>query len=676
LFVLYNSKSLVLFSRLLVLLLSLFAFNASALYLSLDNNNLSCLDNDCSVKLKIDQTLRLSKDKRVVEVIEEDKDGKEKLISYLFYTTDINDLVAYSGKPLEVLVSLRDDGIINDLKLIKHSEPILLTGIPIEKLLEAVSFYKGKNINNKINIGEDVSGEIGIPIIAGATVTSLILHETILGTSRDVGRLFNFFDDSDVLEGGLNNKFNKFSWEQLLDINAVKHYCLDSLLRENDYADQDDLLVDIYFADLRHPSIGRNLLGDVTYKELIDELEDDKSAIMILNNGSWSFKGSGFVRGGIFDRFRVEQGSNIFTFRDNEFKNIYDLESVDVDDFRETGMFIISHAKYKPFRLWKLVLLLNYKTFTVDYNMPKSFCVIPDPLWLKSWKAKSFYISLYLGLWFFSILVFIFRYRLSRNSFNLSVIYNIILLLDIYIIGVLFEGQPSVVNIFALVDDIKNIGVFLLDPCIFLGWIMIVSTIFLWGKSLFCGWICPFGALQEIMFKVRSLIFGSDKSIELSASIMDKLRYVRYIIFFLLTLISFKNFEQAEFFAEIEPFKTMWILGIVNRSLWASIYTVFLLGIALVTYRFFCRFICPLGAFLSLLSILTIFRLRRRGTCVACGICDKTCNSRAIDKLGAIDSKECFGCFTCVNNLYNPKVCPPITSEKLRHKYEKGVFWK
>lgn len=669
------SKSLVFFSRLLVFLLSLFAFDLSATYLSLENNNLSCLENNCKINLKLDQKLSYSKDKRVLELIEEDKNGKEKLISYLFYTTDINNLAAYSGKPLEILISLKSNGIIRELKLIKHSEPILLTGIPIEKLLEAVAFYKGKNINDKINIGEDLNGEIGVPIIAGATVTSLILHETILGTSRDVGRLFNFINDIDIIEGGLTNKFEKYSWDELLKLNAIQRYTLDSTSHDNHISKTDDLLVDIYFADLKHPSIGRNILGDEAYDELLNEIGDKQSAIIILNNGRWSFKGSGFVRGGIFDRFRIEQDNNVFTFRDADLKNVYDLDILDIDSFRETGIFIISNEKYKPHKPWKLVLLLNYKTFSSNYNMPKNFCIVPDPAWLKSWKTKSLYIFSYLFLWLFSITVFIFRYRLSKNTFNLSIAYNFILLLDIYIIGILFEGQPSVVNIFSLIDDVKQIAIFIFDPCIFLGWIMIISTIFLWGKSLFCGWICPFGALQEIIFKIRSLLLKNNNSLEFPIAITNKLRYLRYVIFLILTVISFISFDYAEVLAEIEPFKTTWILGITNRSFFISFYTLSLLIIGLITYRFFCRFICPLGAFLSFLSIFTIFRLRRRGTCSVCRICEKTCNSRAINEFGIIDSKECFGCFTCVNNMYNSQLCPPIKKLKLREKYEKGIWW-
>lgn len=669
------SKSLKCFFRLLVLLLSLFSFSSLAVYLSLDQGNLRCVENECSVFLNKNQKIKLNdKDTKIFELIEENLDGKEKLISYLFYTTDISNIVAYSGKPLEILISLKLDGVIEDLKLVKHSEPILLTGIPIEKLLEAVCFYKGKNIKNRINIGEDSSGEISVPIIAGATVTSLILHETVLGTSRDVGSILGIIDDID-LEGSLTKEFEKFSWKQLIDIGAIKHYCLDSSFKENYKADKDDLLVDIYFADLCHPSIGRNLLGDSAYFDFINEIETKGSFIIVLNNGKWSFKGSGFVRGGIFDRFRVEQGNNVFTFRDADCKNVYDLDLIDVDDFRETGIFSITNSKYKPWKTWNLALLLNYKTFHVEYKMPGKFCVSPVPAWYKCWKSKLTYIVCYLALWFFVIFIFFIRNSLSKNAFYLSVIYNFVLIIDIYIIGFLFEGQPSVVNIFSLVDNVKNIEAFLFDPSIFLGWVMILLTIFVWGKALFCGWICPFGALQELIFKFRSLLFRNDSSFEFPAKFSDKLRYLRYVVFAVLIFVSFKNFALAERMAEIEPFKTMWNVGIFNRPFWISFYTVSLLAFSLFMYRFFCRFLCPLGAFLSFLSFFTLFRLRRRGTCVACKICEKSCNSRAINKKGFIDSKECFGCFTCLNNMYNPEVCPPIKNEKLRLKYETGKWW-
>lgn len=667
------SKNLSFYLRFLVIFISLINFNSFCFHIILENNNLECSEHNCNFELKLNQNLKYAEDKRIIKLFEKDKNGEEKLINLIFYTTDISNIVAYSGKPLEILISLNyKTGNIDNLKLIKHSEPILLTGIPIEKLLEALAFYKNKNINDRINIGEDLSGETCVPIIAGATVTSLILHETILSTARDVGKIFNIFNESDLVEGGLNTKFEKLKWKDLLKIKAIKHFRLDSSFCENNNIDKENLLIDIYFADIKHPSIGRNILGDFGYTELFSELNNNKSAIIILNNGIWSFKGSGFVRGGIFDRFRIEQDNNIFSFRDSDLKNVYDLECIDLDNFRETGIFIVSNAKYKPYKSWKLVLLFNYKTYTIEYSIPKSFCLAQKSMWIKTWESKIFYIFLYILLWISVVLIFIFRNDIVKNNFYLSIIYNFILVSDIYIIGFLFEGQPSIVNILAMIDDVKHLYIFLMDPCIFIGWILIIITTVFWGKAFFCGWICPFGALQEILFKIKNIIFKNEKSLEFKFLEKFKLKYLRYLIFFILIFVSFKNFEKAELLSEIEPFKTIWIIGISNRFK-ASIYTIFLLFISFFIYRFFCRFLCPLGAFLSILSYRTFFNLNRRATCTICKICKKTCNSNAINNFGNIDNKECFGCFTCISNMYNTSICPPLKKKFLKEKYEKNI---
>lgn len=662
--------SLLLEVRLILFLLSLcIFFTVNANFLSLDGSVISCGDRNCYLDIESNNKIKISsKDNRVLELIGEDIHGKEKLISYVFYTTDIITVVAYSGKPLEVLISLTPSGIISDLKLVKHSEPILLTGIPIEKLLEAICFYKGKNINSRLAIGEDSGGGVSVPIIAGATVTSLILHETILESSRDVGFIFGICDNS-ALDGALNTKFKKYSWDYLLKNGAIRHYSLDNFFKSENDITESDMLVDIYFADLLHPSIGRNLLGDRSYSDLFSDLNGG-SAILILNNGSWSFKGSGFVRGGIFDRFRIEQDGNIFTFRDNDFKNLYDLALVEVDDFREVGIFIVNNSKYKPWKPWNLVLLLNYKTFSIEYKMPAIFCVINKYPFFDHWKAKSFNVILLCILWIFVLFVFIFRDILAKSNFYLSVVYNFVLLLDVYIVGFLLHGQPSVVNIFAF----KEIKTFLWDPYLCTGWIMIFLTVIFFGKSIFCGWICPFGALQEIFFKVKTLIYN-DNSFEFSDKIVYKIKYFRYVVLLFLIFIAFyKSISVAEIFAEIEPFKTTWNVGILNREWYISLYTIILLVISVFTYRFFCRFVCPLGAFLSLMSIFTLFKIKRRNTCVSCKICEVRCNSKAIKLNGDVDPMECFGCFTCLNNMTNKRLCPPLLSKKIWDKYEKSKW--
>jgi len=285
------SKSLKFLFGLLVLLIYLFSFKSFAFYLSLNNNNLHCNENDCSISINKNQKINISvEDPRVVVLTKGNDNTKEERKNYLFYTTDIVDTLAYSGKPLEILISLSSSGLIEDLRLIKHSEPILMTGIPVEKLLEAIAFYKGKNIKDKINIGENFNESVSVPIIVGATVTSLILHRTILESAREVGAKFNIIDKQDVSKRILNNKYSKFSWDYLIKIGAIQHYCLDFNFNEVKKIDENDLLIDIYFADLRHPSIGRNILGDRSYFEYLKNLKEDESFIIILTSLDFAWR--------------------------------------------------------------------------------------------------------------------------------------------------------------------------------------------------------------------------------------------------------------------------------------------------------------------------------------------------------------------------------------------------
>ncbi len=646
--------------RLLFLILILISFIPCAV--KSDNNQENLSEINLNALTKKTQYLKKTSSEKIFELTDAlIKNAKIK--TYIFYSKNICDTEGYSGKPLELLIFLESNCKIKNLKLIKHSEPILLTGIPIEKLLEGLSFYKNKDINKNLNIGENSYGEISIPIITGATVTSLRLHNTILESCRNVGTLLKFIDDDMISYGGLNDTFKEFSWNDLIKIGAIKHYILKDTLTEK-------LLIDMYFADLKHESIGKNILGD-QYYDIFDYLPKDSSAIIVINNGKWSFKGSAFVRGGSYDRIEIQQNKNTFYFNEDTFIELYNKDFIETDS-KECGIFIINNNKYKPCLPWDLILRINRISFPITYVIPKEFCKQDSSELVTLWHDNIFYIILFMNLWFLVIIIFSIRNFLAKKKFYLSIIYNFILLMDIYIIGILLKAQPSVVNIFTLIDNIKNIKTFLFSPYIFLGWIMIISTIFIWGKSLFCGWICPFGSLQELAFKIKSLIFN-DNSFKLPY--YEKLRLIKYIILLILIFISFDNLNKAEYAAEIEPFKTIWLRELTKTSTYIIIYPFLLIIINIFIYRFFCRFICPLGAFLSILSSFILLKLRRRGTCQVCHICEVNCTSNAIDKKGKINQKECFGCFNCINTMYNKDVCPPYKKKSLRDKYEKNVIW-
>ena len=99
------------------------------------------------------------------------------------------------------------------------------------------------------------------------------------------------------------------------------------------------------------PVIGRSLLGDAEYENLRARLEPGQHALLIAANGLYSFKGSGFVRGGIFDRIQLVQGDGSTRFRDRQYKHLGEVAADMAQPFAEVGLFVVpTEAEFDPDR--------------------------------------------------------------------------------------------------------------------------------------------------------------------------------------------------------------------------------------------------------------------------------------------------------------------------------------
>ncbi len=237
-------------------------------------------------------------------------------------------------------------------------------------------------------------------------------------------------------------------------------------------------------------------------------------------------------------------------------------------------------------------------------------------------------------------------------------------------IGWIAGGQLSIINVFAWLQGfIRGNGVVVLlgDPLLLVLLGFVVISFVIWGRGVYCGWLCPFGALQELLAKLARVVSVPQWSLSYRAHRM--LWPLKYVSLAVVAVGSLWGLQAMAVAAEIEPFKTVITLR-MDRAWPFVVYASLLLGVGLFVERAFCRFLCPLGAVMALGGKLRVFMpLKRRPECGnPCQVCSKRCPIQAIEPSGAINMNECFYCLDCQVIHNDATVCPPLKREARRNR--------
>lgn len=178
---------------------------------------------------------------------------------------------------------------------------------------------------------------------------------------------------------------------------------------------------------------------------------------------------------------------------------------------------------------------------------------------------------------------------------------------------------------------------------------LLVGTIL--AGAAFCGWICPFGTLQDILTWVRSRL--RLPQINVPAKVDRWLRYGRFIV---LAFILFKTISTVKlWFSGYDPYRTIFSLGWLFEfdlaEQWpAYLVAVLVLAISFWIPRAWCKYLCPLGGAMSLVGNLSFLRIRRKAeSCMSCGVCETPCpvGIAIVDAKPRLSS-DCIGCLACV----------------------------
>ncbi len=619
-----------------------------------------------------------------------------KLVGYVFHSRDVAPFPAYSGKPVDILIGIDSQGRIVGTRVLEQHEPILLVGIPVQKLYDFVAQYVGKHVTDEVGLG---GGKGSVDSISGATVTAAVVNRTIMHAARSVAASRGIISGEEAnLKAAAKVRMDYFhpaTWSQLLEEGAVGHLLVtegdvyqafrDTPAASTPPEDPARPFADIYFAYLNAPVIGRNLLGDEQYRWLMHKIRPGDHAIVVLGNG-YSFKGSGYVRGGIFDRIHVIQNGQQILFHDLDYERLADLGAESVPAFREKAIFIIREVnQFDPGSPWQLELLVRrqtgpikslFRAFHADYKLPAAYLEQPPaavskeevPLWVTMWERRRTDIAVLVGGLLFLLAILTFQDWLVRRPRLYDRLRVAYLIYTLVFIGWYALGQLSVVNVFTFINAIIHEfrwETFLVDPMIFILWSFVAFTLLLFGRGIYCGWLCPFGAFQSLVNKAARKLGVPQFNFPLL--VHERLWAVKYIILLALFGLSLQSVNLAERYAEVEPFKTA--ISLHFQRQWPFVlYAVVLLAASIINCKFFCKYLCPLGAALAVAGRNRIFEwLRRRKECGhPCQICAVECEVQAIKVTGEINYNECHYCLDCQRTYWDDHKCPPLVMRRKR----------
>lgn len=654
--------------------------------------------------------------------------GDEKL-GYVYLNSDFANSIGYSGKPIHLLVGIDTKGVVKGIKLAGHSEPIVLIGIPEKKIIDAMNVLIGKDI---MPIVQGKERPPQVDIVSGATLTVLVMGDSVIRSAVKIIRGGRLGGDLSGTVAELPartvdmDKSEIRSWQELLGDGSIRYLHLsvgnvneafkkagqDIAAQRSETDNAEETFIDLFVAPVSIPTIGKSLLGEDGYRHLAQRLEPGQQALIVAGKGLYSFKGSAYVRGGIFDRIEVIQDNVSTRFRDRDHTRLGSLAPNDTPEMTEIALFV-TPPDYKldlgqPFQLQLLVQRMTgirdkaFTTFELDYSTPDRYLNAPPsapasaatgkaitgapvsgldssadaptiegldtPLWQRIWQGNIVNIAILIGAILILTLIFFFQNQLVKKESVYLWVRRSYLLFVLVWLGWYTNSQLSVVNTFAFFNSLItgfSWEYFLGAPLIFILWCSVAAAMLFWGRGPFCGWLCPFGALQEWLSIIAK--WCRIPQITVPWGLHERLWPIKYIIFLALFGLSIYSIADAEHYAEVEPFKTSIILKFV-RDWPFVIYALTLLSIGLFIERFFCRYLCPLGAALAIPGRIRMFEwLRRWPECGSpCQRCANECPVQSIHPEGHINVNECIYCMHCQLLYHCEQRCPHMIKVKSR----------
>lgn len=619
---------------------------------------------------------------------------------YVFETEPMAPLPGFSGAAINMLVVLDLDGRFLDVQLVSHNEPIFVSGLPEKLFFDFFKQYRGHSIHDSLVVGSpygdggDGSALVYLDGVTKGTASIRIAHESILAATLKVAR---------EKMGGVSTGPPAFpnadysedlTWDDLVEQGIVTRKVVtnaeidaafaDTLWEDDDpeaTENPDEAYLDLWVVDLGAPSVAKAVLSPDGFAELQEfmSISTTDEPVLLIETGRHGLVTEDFVRNTSPDLISAEQGGFPIAFRDSDiFPELNNVVPDVIHDgfalivrtdrrlgFDPTSEWILqikalrAHGSFQP-EIGSALLETTHVTPERFYSRVEQ--IKPTPPWVDALRNRQSDLIV-LGM-FLIALVMLLGWQLNRlagHRYFTPIRLGILAFVTVFI-GWWGQGQLSIATPLAVARTALEGGsyVFLLyDPFSLAVWAVTIVGFVLWGRGLFCGWLCPFGALQEFAHHIGRLL--RIPQIEPSAAWDGRLKWIKYVVLAAMVVLLFTAPARLDKAIEVEPFKTA-ITTFFIREWYYVAYAVGLLLSSMVLFKGFCRYVCPLGAVMAIGGLLRGRKwIERRVECGSpCQLCKVKCSYGAIKKTGEIQYSECFQCLECVTIHDDKAQCVPL----------------
>jgi NosR/NirI family transcriptional regulator, nitrous oxide reductase regulator len=660
----------------------------------------------------------------------------DKVVAYVFSTLDIIAAPGYSTTPFDVIGGVDLGGHITGAKVVFHNEPYIIHDPQRQRLLDTfLTREAGRPLRGATNLlppdfvtGATVSTRAmrgALVITAGLVLRPRLARPpTTAATAATAPTLdvdtFTRKSWDTLLAAGAVVRRRVTSGEVAM---ALAEAGASGTKLDVPLGKPDDLYIEFATALFTPAAIGGNLVGMLKFEDYKRQLPSGAQAIFVASNGPYDFLGKKFFldsEGRRFDRLRVVQDGQTYSFVQDDYQFLNPFAE-GIRGEQDAGLFALpANSGFDPLKPWRLELLVNGAgaapvtvAFGLDYTVPDLQALAdrddvhaergaqsvvadqagvgdgkgsdsqidlesdppPVPSWVEAWNDSRVNVAILAVLLSVLTLIFVFQAALARSRRAHRLVRNGFLLVVLVWLGWTAGAQLSIVNVmnYAMAPfNHFDIGFYLAEPLMVIIALYTLVSVVLIGRGVFCGWLCPFGALQELLGQLsRALGVPQWKP---AAALEKRLWLGKYIAAAAVLVLVMTGIDPSGATMEIEPFKTA-IISKFTRAWPYVLYAGALLAIGLFSERAFCRFLCPLGGVLAFLDRLHLIDLlKRRPECGSpCHLCERSCPVRAIEPTGKIVTAECFQCLDCQVEYYDDKRCPPLVQAARLRAAEKPV---